>query len=392
MAPTAATDVTREELPYRLRQQSLLGEFGRSALQTRDIGQILQRATELCGQGLETRFAKVLEYMPDDKRLLVRAGIGWVSGTVGQVSLAVDLESPAGYAFQTGQMVISNHLQEETRFRTPKLLSDHGIRRAINVLIALGGEGHLPYGVLEVDSPEPGQFDVADADFLAGFAGLLGIAIERQHADADLREALDYQAMLTREMSHRVKNSLASVVGLLRVQSRSAQSEEVRDALKDAASRITTIAQVHDHLWRSPKIGFVDIADFAGELCRKLQETVSHKVSCTVGHLMISADKAIPLGLLINEIVTNAAKHAYPDASGEIRVSGERRGDDLHVEVSDHGIGLPKDFDIDQPRASLGFKVIKSLLAQLDGRIAVASNTPKGVTVQLDIPLEATAA
>ena len=59
---------------------------------------------------------------------------------------------PAGYAFHTGQIVISNHLQEETRFRTPKLLSEHGIKRAINVLIARGGEGHLPFGVLEVDS------------------------------------------------------------------------------------------------------------------------------------------------------------------------------------------------------------------------------------------------
>ena len=104
---------------------------------------------------------------------------------------------------------------------------------------------------------------------------------------------------------------------------------------------------------------------------------------------MISADKAIPLGLLINELVTNAAKHAYPGGSGEIEVSGERRSDDLHVEVSDRGIGLPKDFDIDQPRASLGFKVIKSLLAQLDGHIEVASNEPKGVTVKLDVPLEA---
>ena len=387
-APAVATDLTRQELPYRLRQQSLLGEFGRLALQTRDIGQILQRATELCAQGLETPFAKVLEYLPEDNRLLVRAGVGWESEVIGQVSLGVDLESPAGYAFQTGQVVISNHLQEETRFRTPKLLSDHGIRRAINVLIARGGEGHLPFGVLEVDSPEPGQFDLADADFLAGFAGLLGIAIERQHADADLRHALEHQAMLTREMSHRVKNSLASVVGLLRVQSRSAPSEEVRDALKDAASRITTIAQVHDHLWRSTRIGYVDIADFAGELCRKLQETISHTVRCTFAHLMISADKAIPLGLLINELVTNSAKHAYPDGAGEIEVSGERRGDDLHVEVSDRGVGLPKDFDIDQPRASLGFKVIKSLLAQLDGRIDVASNTPKGVTVQLDVPLE----
>lgn len=387
-APAVATDLTRQELPYRLRQQSLLGEFGRLALQTRDIGQILQRATELCAQGLETPFAKVLEYLPDDKRLLVRAGVGWESEVIGQVSLGVDLESPAGYAFQTGQVVISNHLQEETRFRTPKLLSDHGIRRAINVLIARGGEGHLPFGVLEVDSPEPGQFDLADANFLAGFAGLLGIAIERQHADADLRQALEHQAMLTREMSHRVKNSLASVVGLLRVQSRSAPSEEVRDALKDAASRITTIAQVHDHLWRSTRIGYVDIADFAGELCRKLQETISHTVRCAFAHLMISADKAIPLGLLINELVTNSAKHAYPDGAGEIEVSGERRGDDLHVEVSDRGVGLPKDFDIDQPRASLGFKVIKSLVAQLDGRIDVASNTPNGVTVQLDVPLE----
>src|ERR1700720_2323186 len=96
LAPVAATAVTRQELPYRLRQQSLLGEFGRSALQTRDIGQILQRATELCTQGLETPFAKVLEYLPDDKRLLVRAGVGGESEVVGQVSLGVDLESPAG--------------------------------------------------------------------------------------------------------------------------------------------------------------------------------------------------------------------------------------------------------------------------------------------------------
>ena len=388
-SPAGSTARSREELPYRLRQQSLLGEFGRSALQTRDITQILQRATELCAQGLDAPFAKVLEYMPDEKRLLVRAGVGWAPETIGNVSLGIDMESPAGYAFHTGQIVISNHLQEETRFRTPSLLADHGIKRAINVLIARGGEGHLPFGVLEVDSPDAGQFDLADADFLAGFAGLLGIAIERQQADAQLRDALEHQAMLTREMSHRVKNSLASVVGLLRVQGRNAQSKDVQDALKDAASRITTIAQVHDHLWRSNQIGFVDIADFAGELCHKLQETSpGHNVSCKFGHLMIPADKAIPLGLLINELVTNAAKHAYPAGSGEIRVSGEHRGQDLHVEVSDQGIGLPKDFDLDQPRASLGFKVIKSLVGQLDARMTVSATKPKGATIQLNVPLD----
>src|SRR3954447_20845952 len=241
--PTAANDVTRQALPYRLRQQSLLGEFGRSAMQTRDIGQILQRATKLCAQGLETSLAKVLEYIPEDKRLLVRAGVGWAPGTTGEVSLGIDMESPAGYAFHTGQIVISNHLQEETRFRTPKLLSDHGIKRAINVLIARGGEGHLPFGVLEIDSADPGQFDLADADFLAGFAGLLGIAIERQQADAELQEALEHQAMLTREMSHRVKNSLTSVVGLLRVQARGSDSVDVKNALENAAMRVASIAE-----------------------------------------------------------------------------------------------------------------------------------------------------
>jgi two-component sensor histidine kinase len=387
-ASTTSTNVGRQELPYRLRQQSLLGEFGRTALQTREIGRILQRATELCAEGLGTSFAKVLEYTPDDKRLLVRAGVGWTSGTVGHVSLGIDMESPAGYAFHTGQVVISNHLVEETRFRTPKLLSDHGIKRAINVLIERGGEGNLSFGVLEADSPDTGQFDLADADFLAAFAGLLGIAIERQHADSELRRTLDHQAMLTRDMSHRVKNSLASVVGLLRVQARNTPSEDVKNALKDAASRITTIAQVHDHLWRSATIGFVDISDFTGELCRKLQETVmGNKVTCTFEHLMISADKAIPLGLLINELVTNASKHAYPGGSGVIHVSGKRRGDDLHVVVSDEGIGFPKDFDIDQPRTSLGFKVIKSLLAQLLGRMRVNFDGPKGAEIELDVPI-----
>src|ERR1700724_828838 len=237
--PPAST--TRDELLYRLRQQSLLGEFGRSALQTRDIRLMLQRATELCAQGLEARFAKVLEYIPDEKRLLVRAGVGWPAGNIDHVSLGAGVESTAGYDFHTGKIVISNHLEEETRFRTPQFLADHGIRRAINVLIARGGEGHLPFGVLEVDSADPGQFDEADADFLTGFAGLLGIAIERQQADAKLQAALEHQALLTREMSHRVKNSLTSVVGLLRVQARSALSLDVKNALEDASLRVATI-------------------------------------------------------------------------------------------------------------------------------------------------------
>lgn len=383
-----AVPLSRDELPYRLRQQSLLGEFGRVALQTRDFRQILQRATELCAQGLEARFAKVLEYQPAGNHLLVRAGVGWAPDTIDIVSLASDIGSPAGYAYQTGTTVISNHLEAETRFRTPRLLADHGVKRAINVLIERGGDGKAFFGVLEVDSADPGQFDEADAHFLAGFAGLLGIAIERQQADAKLQEALEHQELLTREMSHRVKNSLTSVVGLLRVQARSAQSEEVKNALEDASSRVATIAQVHDHLWRGSEIGFVDLADFMSELCKKLKGTAGgHVLHCHADSMLLSADHAIPLGLLINELVTNAVKYAYPQSNGHIQVSAHEIEGNLHVEVSDQGIGLPEGFDIDKPRTSLGFKVINALVRQLQGKITFVRDNAKGAGFLIDLPI-----
>ena len=100
-----------------------------TAMQTRDLQKILQRATELCAIGLQAPFVKVLEYEPDENRLMVRAGVGWAPGTIDAVSLAADIGSPAGYAYQTGASVISNHLEVDTRFRTPRLLADHGVRR-----------------------------------------------------------------------------------------------------------------------------------------------------------------------------------------------------------------------------------------------------------------------
>jgi two-component system, sensor histidine kinase PdtaS len=114
----SSAPVSRDELRYRLRQQSLLGEFGRIAMQTRDFRKILQRATELCSSGLQAPFVKVLEYEPDEKRLMVRAGVGWAPDTIDTVSLAADIGSPAGYAYQTGESVISNHLKADKCRRT----------------------------------------------------------------------------------------------------------------------------------------------------------------------------------------------------------------------------------------------------------------------------------
>ena len=112
-------------------------------------------------------FCKIMEYIPAEKRLLVRAGVGWGEGVVGKATVGADLGSPAGYALQTGKPVISNHLENEERFRTPELLVEHGIRRAMNVILQGGG---LPFGVLEVDSRSEGEFGEHDIAFTSHLA------------------------------------------------------------------------------------------------------------------------------------------------------------------------------------------------------------------------------
>jgi two-component sensor histidine kinase len=162
----------------------------------------------------------------------------------------------------------------------------------------------------------------------------------------------------------------------------------VKDALEDASSRVATIAQVHDLLWRGAKVGFVELADFMSELCKKLTATAQgHVLDFSADAMSLSADHAIPLGLLINELVTNAVKYAYPGCHGVIKVSAHEIDGHLQVEVSDQGIGLPRNFDIDQPRASLSFKLMTGLVRQLQGQWTISANRPSGARFLVDLPI-----
>ena len=138
-------DVTLRALQQRIRQQEILAELGVIALQGASFGELLSRTAQLTAEGLRAEFCKVLEHMPDRNCLLVRAGVGWGPGVVGVATIGADLASPAGFALRTGKPVISNHLENEERFRTPEILAEHGIYRAMNVI--LQGDGS-PFGVL----------------------------------------------------------------------------------------------------------------------------------------------------------------------------------------------------------------------------------------------------
>ncbi|AWN44985.1 histidine kinase [Methylobacterium terrae] len=388
----------RAELPYRLRQQALLGAFARMALQTRDLDALLQRASELCAEGLGAACCQVLEYRAPDHVFVIRACTGLKAGLVGTDVSAADEATPASYAFRTGAGVLANGIpigsghgateHDGARLHLPEALASTDIRHAVNVPIALGDESRRAYGVLEAWGAEGHGFDRADQEFLAGFSGLIGIAVERHQGDARLRDALDHQVQLTREMSHRVKNSLGVVAGLLRLQARDAQSDEVRHALEDAGARIATVAEVHDHLWRGiHQLGMVDLADFLRELVAKLQEEApGHGLACEADPKVISADQAIPIGLVVNELVTNAVKHAYPQGCGPVRVTLSVMAEGLRLAVRDDGVGLPPGFDVSMRQRSLGLKIIASLIRQLDGRLSTSAGGP-GAHFVLDIPL-----
>ncbi len=172
-----------QELRLRLRQQEILAELGAAALRGGPPESLFQEATRLIALGLETMFCKVLEYRSSEDQLLVIAGVGWHDGVVGHARIGADLASPAGYALKTGRPVISNSLSAEARFHTPPLLVEHGIQRAINVIIRSNGEH---FGVLEADSRHPGDFEIQDLAFMQAAANLLGLALDRNRTEAAL--------------------------------------------------------------------------------------------------------------------------------------------------------------------------------------------------------------
>ena len=373
-------------LQERVRQQELLVELGVTALQGASFEQLLTETTRLTAEGLGVEFCKVLEHIPASNRLLVRAGVGWDKGVIGVASVGADLDSPAGFALRTGKPVISNHLENEDRFRTPDLLKHHGIRRAMNVI--LQGDGK-PFGVLEVDSRSEHEFLEQDLAFLQGAANLLGMAIERERHERKLNAALERDKFLLKEMNHRVKNSLAIVVSMLNLQARDIADPKLTEHLSEAANRVAAIAKAHDQLSHGPDIERMDIGHYITAVCKDLDESVAHcdVLTNAVNGIMVSTDRAISIALIVNELIANACKYAYKDQSGgKIWINVTWDGSEAFlISVRDEGAGLPSVFDLGKAKG-LGMRIITAFVKQVEAKIAVRSLDP-GTEFELSVPL-----
>ena len=382
-------DLTGRALRVRIRQQELLAELGVLALQGTNFIGMLNHTARMTAEGLGAEYCKVLEYIPAENRLLVRAGVGWNEGVIGSASVGADLASPAGYALHTGKPVISNHLENEQRFRTPELLAEHGILRAMNVI--LHGDGS-PFGVLEVDSRSEGEFGEHDIAFLQGAANILGMAIEQQQYQRKLKAALDRHQVLLKEVNHRVKNSLQVVSSMLRLQASAVGDPDLSERLNEASTRISTVGRAYDHLAYNADYENIDLVTYLREVIEDLEAAVA---PCKIHfeapeEIQFAADRAILVALIINEIALNAAKYAYPDpdcSEGLIWVRLVRmKEDSFLVSVHDEGVGVPADYD---PTTSkrLGTRLVNALANQLGATLTRPSSV-KGTHITLLVPLE----
>ena len=386
MSSESPNDLTARTLRQRIRQQELLAELGVLALQRTSFSDMLNHTARLTAEGLGAEYCKVLEYIPAENRFLVCAGVGWEEGIVGSASVGADLASPAGYALRTGKPVISNHLKNEQRFRTPELLSEHGIHRAMNVI--LQGDG-APFGVLEVDSKSEGEFSERDIAFLQGAANILGMAIEQQQYQRKLKDALDRHQILLKEVNHRVKNSLQVVSSMLQLQARSVGDPDLSERLTEASSRVSAVGRAYERLAYNADYENVDLVEYLRQIVGDLEPTVA---PCKIEfdapeEIQFAADRAILVGLILNELVSNAGKYAYPDCPGGsiwVRLV-QPDNKSILVSVRDEGVGPPLGFD---PTASkgLGNRLVNALSKQLGAELT-RPMSPIGTNCGLLVPL-----
>jgi PAS domain S-box-containing protein len=173
------------ELQVRARMQAVEAELGQLALVGGDLQALMDQIVSKVAQTLEVEYCKILELQPGGGSLLLKSGVGWKDGAVGQALVDARTDSQAGYTLLSNSPVVASDLRSETRFTSPPLLSEHGVVSGMSVVIP-GTE--RPYGILGAHTARQREFSQDDVNFLASVANLLAIAIERKHAEQALKE------------------------------------------------------------------------------------------------------------------------------------------------------------------------------------------------------------
>jgi PAS domain S-box-containing protein len=222
-----------------------------------------------------------------------------------------------------------------------------------------------------------------------GISKVIRDVSEQKAFEMRLRSSLREKEILLREIYHRVKNNLQVISSLLNLQVAAEPSSAARHGLLESQSRIQSMALVHQLLYQSKDLARVDFGEYLKNLCARLVQTyhVGREriaIEVVAASILVDIDRAIPCGLIVNELVTNALNHAFPDGRrGHIWVTLELAGDTLRLAVRDDGIGLPPQIKIENAN-TFGLQIARTLTQQLAGRLEIVRDN--GTTFVVIVP------
>lgn len=316
-----------------------------------------------------------------EKRQWFKAEVG-----LGLRETPIDLSICAHAILSSGTTVIEDTLADP-RSCDNSLCSDvlcadmPGVRFYAGVPLVT--EDGLPIGALCVLDRRPRRLDAR------GRRMLERLAVQAMHqivAQRDARLARD----LAQEVDHRVKNSLALVSGLLSLQARQTDDPRLAEALAQARDRIGAVAHTHDLLHRTAAVRDADLGLFVERLFESLAGQTDGRVALVdeTPNIAVGASAMTNLGIVLNELVTNALRHGFPaPRRGTIRLTGRVEGGDLVLRLVDDGTGLPADFSFERS-TGFGTALCHTLATQMGGRLDAAAR-PHGAAFTLRLPMSA---
>ncbi|TYP92201.1 PAS domain S-box-containing protein [Fodinibius salinus] len=205
-----------------------------------------------------------------------------------------------------------------------------------------------------------------------------------------LEEIVEDREMLIKETHHRIKNNLATISGLLELQVLKSDSEEVKSVLGESMNRVKSIASIHEKLYETKGLASITLDDYLEDLIRQVDSSIENidglseiDFEIDIKPISIRTRQAVPLGLIINELVTNAHKHAFDEDGGTISIRCTEENNTISLEVKDNGRGLPEGLDVESSQ-SLGLKLINSLANQLEAEYSFSSDNGTQFTMTFE--------
>lgn len=216
---------------------------------------------------------------------------------------------------------------------------------------------------------------------------------DRKHAEEKIKASLLEKETMLKEIHHRVKNNLQVISSLLDMQSSSLQDEKAKEALWESMARVRTMAMIHTRLYQSPDLTMVDFGLFIRDLIGNISQSygraaVPVEINVDAGEIRLGIDISIPCGLILNELVANALKHAFPEGKeGEINIRMQSEDSRVVLTVQDNGIGFPESIDLTNLK-SMGLKLVNILVRQMNGKIDMQVDSGTTWTITFSIKSE----